>query len=96
MIDASYNAMQLVSKRLRPTLSFSQTEDGLIRFHDLRHVAGQYLFDQGVSIEDISMIMGHSSVTTKQKHYVHFPRPDMHEKMARIDRVLSYKKLHTE
>ena len=92
VINASYEAMQSVSRRLRPELSFAQGEDGMFRFHDLRHIAGQYLFDQGVPIDDIAVIMGHSSVKTTQKHYVHFPRPDMIEKMGRIDNVLPFRR----
>jgi len=91
VIAASYNAIQMCSKRLRPTLSFAHGEDGLFRFHDLRHVAGQYLFDHGVPLDDIQRIMGHKSIATTLKHYVHFPRPDEAEKMARLDNVIPFK-----
>jgi len=88
VIRASYNAMQIQSKRLRPALSFFEGEDGNFHFHDIRHVAGQIMYDEGVDISDIQRIMGHKDIQTTLKHYVHFARRDLAVRMAKMDNVL--------
>jgi integrase len=41
-----------------------------IRFHDLRHSCATLLYDQGVSIENIQDVLGHSSPTITKTIYV--------------------------
>jgi integrase len=41
------------------------------RLHDARHTAATLLFDQGLDIEVIRRLMGHSSVLLTSKTYVH-------------------------
>jgi integrase len=41
-----------------------------IRFHDLRHSCATLLYDQGVSIENIQDVLGHSSPTITKMIYV--------------------------
>ena len=40
-----------------------------IRFHDLRRTFGYNLIRQGRPIYEISKLLGHSSVTTTERHY---------------------------
>jgi integrase len=37
--------------------------------HALRRTYGQMLLDQGVGVEAVSLMLGHSSTTTTEKHY---------------------------
>ena len=39
------------------------------RFHDLRRSFGLNLIKQGISIYKVSKLLGHSSVTTTERHY---------------------------
>ena len=39
------------------------------RFHDLRRTFGYNLIRKGMPIYQLSKILGHSSVTTTEKHY---------------------------
>ena len=39
------------------------------RFHDLRRTFGLNLIKQGMSIYQVSKLLGHSSVRTTEKHY---------------------------
>ncbi len=40
-----------------------------VRFHDLRRTFGYNLIKQGRSIYEVSKLLGHSSVTTTERHY---------------------------
>ena len=40
-----------------------------IRFHDLRRTFGYNLIKQGRPIYEVSKLLGHSSVTTTERHY---------------------------
>jgi integrase len=42
---------------------------GDIRFHDLRRTFGYNLIKQGKPIYEVSKLLGHSSVTTTERHY---------------------------
>jgi len=42
---------------------------GDIRFHDLRRTFGYNLIRQGRPIYEVSKLLGHSSVTTTERHY---------------------------
>lgn len=41
-----------------------------IRFHDLRHSFGQFMYDSGVDIKTLKDVMGHSSVAVTDRLYV--------------------------
>ena len=41
-----------------------------IRFHDLRHSCAMLLYEQGVPIENIQDVLGHSSPTVTKMIYV--------------------------
>ena len=45
--------------------------DTSYRFHDLRHTYGSWLYEAGVDIKTISRQMGHASVETTLRIYVH-------------------------
>jgi integrase len=42
-----------------------------VRFHDLRHAFATNLFKQGVSVKDVSAILGHSSEAFTMHVYQH-------------------------
>jgi integrase len=41
------------------------------RFHDLRHAAATFLLAQGMTLEDVKQLLGHSSVTLTSNTYGH-------------------------
>lgn len=93
VFGVSRNFVSLKWKRFRKHLSFHILDDGTqFRFHDLRHITAQYLLDQNVSLEDIQIILGHQDITTTQRRYAQYARPDLHEKMARLENVIQFGK----
>ena len=58
------------------------------RVHDLRHVYSQNLLNKGVGLEDIQWLLGHQDVTTTQKRYAQYARPDLLEKVSILDNVI--------
>lgn len=60
-----------------------------LRFHDLRHTAGSWLAQAGVSMHEIKRILGHASIRTTETFYLHFS-PDFGREAARaLDGVVS-------
>ena len=49
------------------------------RFHDLRRTFGYNLIKQGMPIYQLSKLLGHSSVTTTEKHYAPLLATDIGE-----------------
>lgn len=45
-----------------------------IRFHELRHSAASILIAAGVSLEEVSMLLGHSQLSITQDLYVHLQK----------------------
>ena len=41
----------------------------MYKFHDLRDTGATYLLENGVSIETVSFMLGHSSIKTTQEYY---------------------------
>ena len=41
------------------------------RFHDLRHAAATFLLAQGMTLEDVKNLLGHSSITLTSNTYGH-------------------------
>ena len=62
--DYTVNYVQLTWSRNRKKLGISDA-----RFHDLRRTFGYNLIKQGRPIYEVSKLLGHSSVTTTEKHY---------------------------
>jgi integrase len=79
--------------RFRERLSFTilSEEVGRLRFHDLRHVYAQSLRDAGVPMQDIQVLMGHSSVRTTEERYAMFGGVDAKEKVNRIEKVIPFR-----
>lgn len=42
-----------------------------IRFHDLRHSAATFLLAQGMTLEDVKQLLGHSSIVLTSNTYGH-------------------------
>jgi integrase len=55
-----------------------------IRFHDLRHSCATLLYDQGVSIENIQDVLGHSSPTVTKTIYVDATRRVQQDAVDRL------------
>lgn len=62
--DYTVNYVQLTWSRNRKKLGLHDA-----RFHDLRRTFGYNLIKQGRPIYEVSKLLGHSSVTTTEKHY---------------------------
>ena len=62
--DYTVNYVQLTWSRNRRNLELNNA-----RFHDLRRTFGYNLIKQGRPIYEVSKLLGHSSVTTTEKHY---------------------------
>jgi len=60
--------------------------------HLLRHVYSQSLLDMGVTLEDISSLLGHSDLRITQQRYAMFARPDLHSKAEKISNVIRFKR----
>jgi hypothetical protein len=41
------------------------------RFHDLRHSAATFVLAQGMTLEDVKQLLGHSSITLTSNTYAH-------------------------
>jgi integrase len=72
--DYSVNYVQLTWSRNRKRLGLHDA-----RFHDLRRTFGYNLVRQGMSIFKVSKLLGHSSVTTTEKHYAPLLTTDIEE-----------------
>lgn len=57
-------------RRLRPALIAANLPPE-VRLHDLRHTYGTTLVSNGVSIEVVSILMGHASIQTTMDLYIH-------------------------
>ncbi len=89
VINANYNIIQIHWKKLQPQLSFAYlTDKSKFRFHDLRHIFAQYLLDEGVDMVDIQNLLGHQDVTTTQRRYAMHARPDLADKVKKIEKII--------
>lgn len=80
-------------QKLLKQVEFNRIKDGTpLHFHDLRHIYAQALLDQGVGLEDIQSLLGHEDISTTQKRYAMFARPDLHSKAEKISNVVSFKR----
>jgi integrase len=53
-----------------------------IRFHDLRHSFGQFMYDSGVDIKTLKDVLGHSNVAVTDRLYV---RPSLAAQRCLLD-----------
>jgi integrase len=58
------------------------------RFHDLRHAAATFLLAQGMTLEDVKQLLGHSSITLTSNTYGHVLEQRQREVAAAMDAVL--------
>jgi len=61
------------------------------RLHDARHTAATLMYSQGIGIETISRLLGHSSSTITSKLYVHTALEPLEDAARQIDKILNLK-----
>jgi integrase len=59
------------------------------RFHDLRHAAATFLLAQGMTLEDVKNLLGHSSITLTSNTYGHVLEQRQRQVARAMDAVLS-------
>jgi integrase len=59
-----------------------------VRFHDLRHACASLLLSQGVRVDLVSQMLGHSSPATTLAIYAHLMPGDQEEAARRMDGIL--------
>ncbi|MGN9916613.1 tyrosine-type recombinase/integrase [Micromonospora palomenae] len=62
----------------------SRRESGAFRAHDLRHSCPTLLYDQGVPLERIQDVLGHSSPTVTKSIYVEATRRVQQDAVDRL------------
>ena len=72
--DYTANYVQLTWGRNRKRLGLND-----VRMHDLRRTFGYNLIRQGKPIYEVSKLLGHSSVTTTERHYAPLIATDVEE-----------------
>ncbi|MDP9224647.1 MAG: site-specific integrase [Actinomycetota bacterium] len=58
------------------------------RFHDLRHAAATFLLAQGMTLEDVKQLLGHSSITLTSNTYGHLLEQRQRQVAQAMDVVL--------
>jgi integrase len=61
----------IVRSEPRAVAEVARHHDGGLTFHQLRHSYGTWLIDDGVSINDVQVLMGHEKASTTLDLYVH-------------------------
>jgi integrase len=51
--------------------ALTRAELPVVRFHDLRHSAATFLLAQGMTLEDVKQLLGHSSIVLTSNTYGH-------------------------
>ena len=59
------------------------------RFHDLRHAAATFLLAEGMTLEDVKNLLGHSSITLTSNTYGHVLEQRQRQVARAMDAVLS-------
>ena len=57
--------------------------------HGLRHSVASMLDDNGVSIQDIAVLLGHDNISTTEKHYIHRSRKAKKDTADILDRLIN-------
>ncbi|MES5821913.1 tyrosine-type recombinase/integrase [Streptomyces sp. RG80] len=88
-----FDINNLIKSHFRKTVRAGVGDAGIstaTRWHDLRHTYASIMAAApGITIYEVSKWMGHSSITTTEKTYVHLFRTDYTDKMAGVDAFLS-------
>jgi len=80
-------------ERVRRKLSFNPLPNGTnLHIHDLRHIYAQSLRDMGISLQDISALCGHSSVSVTEKFYAQAGGKNAKEKVEKLAEVIPFKR----
>lgn len=59
-----------------------------IKFHDLRHTAASFLFEEGVSLKEIQNILGHSNINTTASIYTHVSKERQLSSANKFDKII--------
>ena len=92
LVVGSYtvNILKKQWDKLLGKISFPLINDGTkFRVHDLRQVYSQSFLNTGASLEDVQWVLGHQDITTTQRRYAQYARPDLLEKASKIDNVIN-------
>lgn len=88
-----FDINNLIKSHFRKTVRAGLGDAGIstaLRWHDLRHTYASIMAAApGITIYDVSKWMGHSSISTTEKVYVHLFRTDYTDKMSAVDAFLS-------
>jgi integrase len=60
-----------------------------LRFHDLRHTAGSWWIEAGVSLETVSARLGHADINFTRKTYIHQLHTRVEEDAQKVDTWLT-------
>ena len=75
-----------VSRAFKKALTRAGLPDS--RFHDLRHAAATFLLAQGMTLEDVKNLLGHSSITLTSNTYGHVLEQRQRQVARAMDAVL--------
>lgn len=81
-----YNGAHITERVFKPLLRRAGLRE--IRFHDLRHACASLLLSQGVRVDLVSQMLGHSTPAVTLAIYAHLMPGDQEDAVARLDRVL--------
>lgn len=81
-----YNGAHITERAFKPLLRRAGLRE--IRFHDLRHACASLLLSQGVRVDLVSQMLGHSTPALTLSIYAHLMPGDQEDAVARLDRVL--------
>lgn len=81
-----YNGAHITERAFKPLLRRAGLRE--IRFHDLRHACASLLLSQGVRVDLVSQMLGHSTPALTLSIYAHLMPGDQEDAVARIDRML--------
>jgi integrase len=81
-----YNGSHITERHMKPLLRRAGLRE--IRFHDLRHACASLMLSQGVRVEVVSKMLGHSTPAITLSVYAHLMPGDEEDAVARLDAVL--------
>jgi len=81
-----YNGAHITERAFKPLLRRAGLRE--IRFHDLRHACASLLLSQGVRVDLVSQMLGHSTPAVTLAIYAHLMPGDQEDAVARLDRLI--------
>lgn len=81
-----WNGSHITERSFKPLLRRAGLRE--IRFHDLRHACASLLLSQGVRVDLVSQMLGHSSPAITLAIYAHLMPGDQDEAARRMDAIL--------